>query len=233
MLGIITARGGSKGIPQKNIKLLAGKPLIAWTIEAALKSPSLGRLIVSTDDLAIAEVCRNMKVEVPFIRPSELAQDQSSHISVIEHALDWLDTNEQYCPDYIMLLQPTSPLRQTDDIEGAIKFGFDHKCSSLLSVCEASHHPWLAKIIQSDGRMTDFLSNTLNYQRRQDFPEIYVPNGAIYFIRRGDLLQYRSFVTPNTIAYKMPTERSLDIDTPWDFYLANLILNDRERHGQN
>jgi CMP-N,N'-diacetyllegionaminic acid synthase len=121
IIGLITARGGSKSIPRKNIKMLAGKPLIAWTIEAAQKSKDLSRIVVSTDDTEIADVARQWGAEVPFIRPEELARDGSSSISAVLHTVHWLDENEGYCPDYIMLLQPTSPFRTTEDIQKSIE----------------------------------------------------------------------------------------------------------------
>jgi CMP-N,N'-diacetyllegionaminic acid synthase len=227
IIGLITARGGSKSVPGKNIKLLAGKPLIAWTIEVALRCKDLSRIIVSTDDEKIAEVARQWGAEVPFIRPPELSQDDSSHISVVLHAIRWLEEKEGYCPDYIMLLQPTSPFRTTADIQQAINLAKDRDAVAVASVSNTKTHPYLCKRILDDGALTEFMKTDIEYLRRQVFPAAYVENGAIYLSKRSSLLQDQVFLPEGTIAYVMPEERSLDIDTPWDWYMAELILKDQ------
>ena len=227
ILALITARGGSKGIPGKNIKPLAGKPLIAWTIETALASRSLARVIVSTDDTEIAEVSREWGAEIPFLRPVELAQDASSHISVVEHALQWVETNDHWLPDYVLLLQPTSPFRMVEDIDGAIEVARQKDANAVLGVCPAHNHPYLTKRILDDGTLADFISVDMAYMRRQDLLPAYVINGAIYLNKSSSLLQQRSFFPPGALPYIMLPERSMDIDTPWDFYLADLILRNR------
>ena len=227
VLGIITARGGSKGIPRKNISPLAGKPLIVWTIEAALNSHSLRRVIVSTDDAEIAQVCRGHEAEVPFMRPDELARDDSPHMDVVIHAVNWLMTHENYCPDYIMLLQPTSPLRTAVDIDAAVALALQRAADGIVSVSEAPDHPYLIKRIAGDGNLVDFVKTPKGYLPRQLFPPAYVVNGAIYLARRDMLLQQRTWYTDRTYPYIMPPERSLDVDTPWDLYLSDLVLRDR------
>ena len=227
ILALVTARGGSKGIPGKNIKPLAGKPLIAWTIEAALASRSLARVIVSTDDASIAEVSRDWGAETPFLRPAELAQDASSHISVVEHALHWVETNDHWLPDYVLLLQPTSPFRTVEDIDGAVEAARQKNAQAVVGVCPAHNHPYLTKRILEDGKLADFISVDMAYMRRQDLPPAYVINGAIYLNKCDVLLKQRTFLPPGTLPYVMPLERSMDIDTPWDFYLAELILRER------
>lgn len=230
IVGLVTARGGSKSIPRKNVKPLAGKPLIAWTVEAALQSCGLNRVIVSTDDNEIAQVAQEWGAEVPFMRPSELAQDDSPHIAVVEHAIRWLATHDNLRPDYIMTLQPTSPLRTAGDIDAAIQIAETHTAIAVVSVCEMGHHPYLSKRILPDGTLADFVSSDIAYMRRQALPPAYVLNGAIYLNYCESLLHNQTFLPQCTYAYIMPLERSLDIDTPWDLYLADLILKDRMRH---
>ena len=231
-MGLITARGGSKSIPRKNIKLLAGKPLIAWTIEAARKSKELNRIVVSTDDEEIAEVAREWGAEVPFIRPSELARDDSSSISVVLHAIHWMEENEGYCPDYVMLLQPTSPFRTVEDIQQSVELATKHREVAVVSVCEAVHHPYECKRVLGDETLADFISTDIVYLRRQDMPPAHALNGAIYLCQRMSLLKDQTFYPEGAIAYIMPSDRSLDIDTMWDWHLAELILKDqKDQHG--
>jgi N-acylneuraminate cytidylyltransferase/CMP-N,N'-diacetyllegionaminic acid synthase len=225
-IGLITARGGSKSIPRKNIKLLAGKPLIAWTIEAALQRKELSRVIVSTDDEEIAEVAKQWGAEVPFIRPSELARDDSSSISAVLHAIHWMEENELFCPDYVMLLQPTSPFTTAEDIHQSIELARKHRAVAVVSVCEAVHHPYDCKRVLGDKTLADFISTDIVYLRRQDLPPAYAFNGAIYLSQRMALLRDQTFSPEGTIAYVMPKERSLDVDSIWDWHLAELIMKD-------
>jgi CMP-N,N'-diacetyllegionaminic acid synthase len=229
VIGLITARGGSKGIPGKNIKMAAGKPLIEWTIQAALESQLLCRVIVSTDDDAIATVALSAKAEVPFLRPKELAGDASPHILTTEHAIQWLHEQEDCQPDYILLLQPTSPLRTASDIDGAIRLAIDRNASDVVSVCEAQHHPFLTYRLGDDGTLSPLVQTEIGYLRRQDLPTAYATNGAIYLNKRESLLQRRCHTPPGTLAYVMPQHRSLDVDTAWDFLVAELLLENRLR----
>ena len=227
VLALITARGGSKGLLQKNVLSLAGKPLIAWTIEAALQTRRLRRVLISTDDEEIAQVAREWGAEVPFIRPPELAQHDSDHISVVEHAIHWLEEHGAACSDYIMLLQPTSPLRTAEDIDAAIQIAETRDAIAVVSVCPTKHHPYLSKRVLEDGTLINFVSSDVTDLRRQVLPLAYALNGAIYLNRYKSLLDDRTFLPRSTYAYIMPPERSLDIDTPWDFYLAELLLRDK------
>lgn len=229
IIGLITARGGSKAVPRKNIRLVAGKPLIAWTIQAAQQSQSLGRVIISTDNLEIAEVAREWGAEVPFMRPPELAQDDSSHHDVVIHALRWLESQPAAPPDYLMLLQPTSPLRTAEDIDRAIALAIEKDADAVVSVSPAHDHPYLSKQISTDGKMLDFVTRPKGYLPRQALPPAYALNGAIYLVRRSLLLESEDWYTDNTYAYVMPPERSIDIDSPWDLHLVELILGDA--HG--
>ena len=224
VIGLITARGGSKSIPRKNVKPLAGKPLITWTIEAALQSRGLSQVIVSTDDQEIAQVAREWGAKVPFMRPSELAQDGSPHIAVVEHAVRWLAEHDNAHPDYIMTLQPTSPLRTAGDIDAAIQIAETRAAIAVVSVCETDHHPYLAKRVLPDGTLADFVSSDIAYLRRQALPPAYVLNGAIYLNRCESLLRDQTFLPEGTFAYIMPPGRSLDIDTQLDFRFAEFML---------
>ena len=229
ILGLIPARGGSKGIPGKNIKYLAGKPLIAWTIESALKSKTCSRLIVTTDDEKIARVAREWGADVPFIRPKILATDTSTSISVVEHALIWLEENEQNFPEYIMLLQPTSPLRTRADICNCVDIARTKKAIAVVSVCEANPHPYIVKKISETGTLENFIPMEKVYDRRQDMPLAYALNGAIYLNRCDSLLSTHSFTPEGTLAYIMPKERSIDIDSPVDFQIAEFLLQTLNR----
>jgi CMP-N,N'-diacetyllegionaminic acid synthase len=229
VIGLITARGGSKGVPKKNVRAVGGRPLIAWTIEAARGSSMLGRVIVSTDDPEIADVAIEWGAEVPFMRPPELAKDASSHISVVTHAIEWLDREEGCRPEYVLLLQPTSPLRTAEDIDGAIRMATEKRAEAVVGVTETHVHPYLTRRITCEGTLIDFVPCDIAYARRQDLPPAFFVNGAIYLNRRESLLGKQKFVPEGTYGYVMPEERSLQVDTAWDLHLIDLVLNDRER----
>jgi CMP-N,N'-diacetyllegionaminic acid synthase len=221
----VVARGGSKSLPRKNLAPLAGRPLIAWTIEAALRCRDVDRVVVSTDDDEIAAVARAQGAEVPFMRPPELAEDSTPTMPVIVHALRWLEAEQGYVPDAVVLLQPTSPLRTADDITGVVALARERSADSVISVSLAWSHPHLAKRIAGDGRLEDFIAHP-KVDRRQDLEPVYSLNGAIYLARRAALLENQTFYGPNTYAYVMPPERSLDVDTAWDLHLCDLVLRD-------
>ncbi len=164
------------------------------------------------------------------MRPADLAQDDTPGIEPVLHAAHWLNENDGYRPDLIMLLQPTSPLRIPEDIDRAIELIREKKADAVVSVTPVEEHPYLMKRIDGAGRMTDFIKLEQPIDRRQDLPEIYVLNGAIYLARYEVLVEQKTFYTDNTLSLVMPVERSLDIDTPWDLYLADLILKDRQGH---
>ncbi len=227
IMGLITARGGSKDIPKKNVKMLASKPLIAWSIEAAKQSLDLDRIVVSTDDDEIADIAVKWGANVPFIRPDFLAQDNSPHIDVVIHAIDWLKENQHYLPDYVMLLQPTSPFRTANDIDAAIEIAERNNADSVISVCESPAHPYLNRKISDQGLLSDFVERPSGYLRRQEFPKAYCENGAIYLVKRDIIINRRILNPENTFSYIMKPECSLDIDTLWDFQLAEMILKNR------
>jgi N-acylneuraminate cytidylyltransferase/CMP-N,N'-diacetyllegionaminic acid synthase len=206
---------------------VGGKPLIAWSIEAALSSSTLSRVMVSTDSPEIAQVAADFGAEVPFLRPAELATDEAPHIAVLEHVVQWLEQESQTPPDYLMTLQPTSPLRTAVDIDRAVVIAQTYEAIAVVSVCETGHHPYLAKTITEKGMLRDFLQNEVESLRRQDLPPVYALNGAIYLNRAESIRKDRTLVPKGTYAYIMPPERSLDIDAPWDLHLADLILRDK------
>ena len=224
IVAVITARGGSKGIPQKNLKTVLGKPLIAYSIEAALQTKTLTRTIVSTDDKTIAEVSAQYGAEVPFLRPEHLATDTATSIAVLQHAVTYLAEQEGYKTDITVCLQPTSPLCSAEDIDQAINLCLQSGADSVVSLCQAKHHPfWMKKIV--DGRVHSFIEeDEQHYTRRQDLPPVYQLNGALYVTRTKILLEQNLMLGEHTIPYIMPQERSIDIDTPADLRLAECIL---------
>jgi len=225
ILGLIPARGGSKGLPRKNIKPLLGKPLIAWTIEQALASKYLDRVVVSTDDKEIAEISKKYRADISFIRPKELAEDNAKRIEVVLHTIDWFrenDKRKQY--DLIMLLQPTSPLRNSEDIDKAIELLFLKEAKAIVSVCEVDHHPLWANTLSKDGSMKDFIRKEIMNKNRQELPIFYRLNGAIYLAYCDYIKEQESFFGENTFAYIMPRERSIDIDDEIDFELVEILI---------
>lgn len=212
VLGLITARGGSKGLPRKNVLTVGGKPLIGWTIEAALKSKSIERVVLSSDDDEIMGVGKTWGCEVPFQRPARLANDTASSMDVVLHALGHLQGYE-----YLILLQPTSPLRTAADIDAAFDLLQSTGAPSCVSVCEVDQSPYWMFRIKDGSKVERMLPEEDSATRRQDLPPIYVLNGAIYVARVEWLRQSKSFLGEGCVAYVMPKERSLDIDNAEDF----------------
>jgi len=219
ILGIIPARGGSKGIFRKNLKLLAGKPLIAWTIEEAKKSHYLDRIILSSEDAEIIATAKTLGCEVPFVRPVELARDDTPGIEPVIHALNCL--GEPF--DYVVLLQPTSPLRSVADIDGCIRFCVREGAPACISVTLTEKHPYWMHTIDEHHRLHPVLPAAQPVQRRQDLPPVYLENGAVLMAQTDYLLKEKSFITHETVAYVMPPERSWDIDNERDFYYCSLL----------
>ena len=225
VLGIITARGGSKGIPRKNVKLLAGKPLIAHTIETAKESGVFDRIIVSTDDAEIADVAKQYGAEVPFMRPSELAGDSTPTLPVLVHALKWLKENESYEPDAVMLLQPTAPLRKPEHIREAVELFTKSGANSVVSVSEVPghHNPHWQFNLDNEQRISIFTGEAFSdiIKRRQDLPKTYTRNGAIYLFKTSLLFAATpSFYGNDIRAFLMDEASSVNIDTPADFQEA-------------
>jgi N-acylneuraminate cytidylyltransferase/CMP-N,N'-diacetyllegionaminic acid synthase len=223
VLYIIPARGGSKGLPNKNIKLLDGIPMIAYSIRAALSSQYKGLVVVSTDDDKIATIAKQYGADVPFIRPAELAQDSSSTVDVIVHALEYYKS-KGFTFDIIVLLQPTSPLRNHSDIENCIELLKKNNADAVVSVCENEHHPLWSNELPSDGSMKFFLREEVKGKNRQQLPKSYRLNGAVYVSKVSSFLKHKGFIHEGTYAFVMPQDRSVDIDTEIDFKLAELLL---------
>lgn len=223
VLALITARGGSKGLPRKNVLIAGGKPLIAWTVEAAISAECVDRVVLSSDDDEIMTAARAAACEVPFSRPAHLASDTASSIDVVLHALDHLPGYE-----YVVLLQPTSPLRTAADIDAAFALMLESGSPSCVSVCEADQNPYWMYRVEADSKLKRLLPEMEGITRRQDLPPIYVLNGAIYIARIDWLRANKSFVGAETLAYLMPKERSLDIDTAEDFEIFRAKIEGRK-----
>jgi CMP-N,N'-diacetyllegionaminic acid synthase len=221
VLAIIPARGGSKGIPRKNIKLLAGKPLIAWTIEEAKKSKYIDRLILSSEDEEIIKIVREYDCDVPFVRPEELARDNTPGIEPVIHALNTL--KEKY--DYVVLLQPTSPLRQVEDIDGCIERCISSKAKACVTISESNKSPYWMYRIDNAYHLNPLIEAGMGAHRRQDLPKLYALNGAVYVSKTNWIERNREFITQETVAYIMPVERSFDIDTVLDFKICDFLLS--------
>jgi N-acylneuraminate cytidylyltransferase/CMP-N,N'-diacetyllegionaminic acid synthase len=220
VLGLIPARGGSKGIPKKNIRNIAGKPLISWTIETALAS-NVSSVVVSTDDLEIADLAKEHGADVPFIRPRELSLDDTPGISVAKHAIDLLPGY-----DALILLQPTSPLRSSEDINNCLRKKEIHQAPSVVSVVECRNHPHWAYSMTESERLLPFEAKAA--VRRQNLPPAFSLNGAIYLAGYDQLRNSQSFIDKNTVAYLMPNERSVDIDDYFDWRIAEMLLKERQ-----
>lgn len=231
VLGLVTARGGSKGVPRKNLRLVAGRPLIAWTLDAAKASRLITRVLVSTDDPEIALVARAEGVEAPFLRPAEYAGDASPHIDAVLHALDWLISNRGESYDYVCLLQPTSPLRTAEDIDGALELAISRDPDAVVSVSPSPVHPHLLYHMDALSALTPLLPPLQGYARRQDLPAAFVLNGAIYVNRVEALRRDRCFTPPGALGFFMPQERSLDIDEEAGLRAAENAL--AARHPQS
>lgn len=212
VLAVIPARGGSKGVPGKNILPVGGRPLIGWTIAAARESVHVDRAIVSTDDEEIMAVARDEGGETPYRRAPSLATDTATSVDVV---LDALERVPGY--DIVVLLQPTSPLRTAADIDAALRLMIDRQAPGCVSVCEATEHPWLMFRADGEGRLDSYCAPPQGSSlRRQDLPPAYMLNGAVYAVQTVRLVGTRRFFVPGeTVPYVMPIEKSHDIDT-WD-----------------
>ncbi len=232
VLGIIPARGGSKGIPRKNIRQLAGKPLIAYTILAARAARTLTRTVVSTEDPEIAEVAKAWGAEVPFTRPADMACDRASVWPVVRHATEALEAQEGKAYDAVVLLQPTSPLRQAEDIDGCIQQLFSLDAELVLTGCLSKASPYFNLL--EPKAMLPWVQPMAQYPkagipRRQEAAPVYSINGAIYALKRETLETLENQMLLDRLAiYEMPSHRSVDIDHREDWLLAEALLEDRQ-----
>ncbi len=228
LLALIPARGGSKRLPRKNILSFLGQPLISWTIQAGLESKFVDRLVVSTEDVEISEVSKKWGADVPFLRRGELATDSAETFDVILDVLTKLNAlGERF--DYLLLLQPTSPLRTAHHIDESIKLLLEKNADSVISVTEIDHPIEWTSTLPIDLSMDEFFSSPLVTTRSQNYPTRYRLNGAIYLLRISCMLSNSSlFLKNGAYAYKMERQHSIDIDTVEDFIFAETIAKNRE-----
>ncbi len=224
ILAIIPARGGSKGVYRKNIRDLNGKPLISYTIEAAKKSKYINRLVVSTDDIEIAEISKKYGAEIPCLRPESLSGDVSPTIDCVVHMLNYLKQTEEYIPTHIMLLQCTSPLRNFKHIDEAVEKLKNSNENALISVCESEVNPYWTNVFEGEV-LKPFIKYGYKITRRQDLPDVYRVNGAIYLIKTELFLEEKTFQPSSLTGYIMDSYHSIDIDTELDFKIAEVIMN--------
>lgn len=224
VLAVITARGGSKGVPGKNIRPAGGRPLIEWTIAAARESRYIDRLILSSDDPAIIEVAQQAGCEAPFRRAPVLASDEASSADVLVDALEKVPGH-----GIAILLQPTSPLRCAEDIDGALELMWAHGAPSCVTVRPADDHPYWTFQLDDNERLAPYCQPAEDPPaRRQDLPAAWCLNGAVYIVRTDWFLHTRRLISPETVAYRMPAARSVDIDTLDDFERLELALRDMQ-----
>jgi CMP-N,N'-diacetyllegionaminic acid synthase len=224
-IALVTARAASKGLPGKNVRELRGKPLINWSIEAAIEATSIDRVYISTDCATIADIAADAGAQVPFLRPAELAGDDTAHIDVVRHFLDWLDQGEPVNLEYLVLLQPTSPLRSAADIDAALALAHSTGADAVVGVTPCGKHPSLTCWREADGSLTPVLNDLPPGARRQSLRTAYAINGAVYVNRPASLRQTGSFYPSGFMGYVMPESRSLDIDTHWDWYMVEQAMS--------
>jgi CMP-N,N'-diacetyllegionaminic acid synthase len=227
VLGLITARGGSKGIPRKNLAPCGGQPLLYWTCRAGVESKVLSRLVISSDDDELIEYAGRNGVETPFVRPAEFATDTASSLSVARHAMSWLQDNEGWRTDVLVLLQPTSPLRTAQHIDEAFAL-LGPSVDSVVSVVKVPHRfsPW-AVLVPEDGRVRDYWQGELPFDkhRRQDQPTLFARNGPAVIVTRAEVLETRSsFYGAHNVPYLMAVNESVDIDDRDDLDWADWLL---------
>ena len=223
ILCVIPARGGSKGLPGKNIKKLSGKPLIAYSIEQAKGAKYVDRVIVSTESRKIADIARRYGAEVPFMRPRKLATDDCSIIDVLLHAMDWMENNGKCKFDILVLLHATAPLRTSEDIDNSIKLLVDKKADNVFSVTEAHRNPYF-NMVEVCKNGTVGLVKSGSFVTRQSAPRVFDMNASIYVWWKDVLRKKKSVFLKKSRVYVMPRERSVDIDDYLDFRIAEMLL---------
>jgi len=223
-LGLVIARGGSRGLPGKNVALLQGRPLIAWTVAAARGARRLARVVASSDDAAIMAAAAAAGAQVPFTRPAALAGDVSSTVDVALHALDWLADREGYRPDVVAVLPATAPLRTAAHVDGALgALAADPAAEAVVAVTEAAYPPWWM-LEMRQARLHWLFPEGARADHRQQLPPAWQPNGSIYAIRVEALRAQRTFYPRQTLPYAMPREASVNVDAALDLALAELLL---------
>ncbi len=226
VLGLVPARGGSKGVKRKNVRSLVGRPLIAYAIEVGLSCPSIDRLVVSTDDGEIARIARVLGAEVPFMRPASLARDDTPMLPVLRHALECMERIHETIVSTVVLLDPTSPFRTVDDIDRALGLFYkDGGCHAVVSGCMARHSPEFNMVRLEEGRARLLMPTARHIGRRQDCPPSYDLDTTVWIYSREALMEIGERIPPDTRLYQVPEERSFHIDTEFDFMVAELLLN--------
>lgn len=233
IIGVIPARGGSKGIPRKNIKLLGGKPLLAYSIEAALACPLISDVVVSTDDPEIQQIAVSYKAQAPFLRPPELASDMALAIPTIQHAVAMMESlrsgEQSFRYDYVVMLQPTTPFRSAQDLSEALGKLVNSDADGLISVIPVGNwHPIKMKRIDA-GYLNDYQYWPVENPPRQSLPPVYMVNGAMYATKRDVLMEQSTFRGAKCLPYVMPEERSVNIDTEIDFLIAEYYLGRNQK----
>lgn len=232
VIALIPARGGSKGIPRKNIVPFCGRPLIVHTIETSIQTNVFDRIIVSTDDDEIADISRRHNAEVPFLRPKELSQDDTKDFAVFAHTLHWLQEHEGYTPDLVFYLRPTAPLRKVDDIYRTLEKITATNCDSVRTVCLAEHHPYrMARLVEDIPSPIMPEVKTIVPHRRQELPPIFRWNGLVDALHSRNALYYSTMFGKDIRAVITPRERSIDIDESIDLFLAECIFSSKYRDG--
>jgi CMP-N-acetylneuraminic acid synthetase len=229
VLGLTLARGGSKSVPRKNIKLIAGVPLIGYTIAEALKSNLITRYIVSTDDEEIQQVAIECGADAPFLRPSEFSTDEASSVAAMQHAVDWVEQQEGVKYDYIVELMCTNPMKSVEDIDASIEKLISTQADSVIAVHQLEdHHPARIKKLVDD-KIVDFCIAEIPESRRQDLkPEAYIRSGSIYALKRDYLMvDGKRYGSDNSRPYILPKERAVNIDTEIDFMIAEQLIKNR------
>jgi len=227
ILGVIPARGGSKGVPRKNIRLLGGKPLISYTVREALACPLLTDVVVSTDDEEIRRIALECGAQAPFLRPTELSGDRVLAIPTIQHAVREMETRTGRNYDFVVMLQPTTPLRTADDLTAALARLIAEGADGIISVVDVDNwHPMKMKKFVDD-RLVDYEAPAVENPPRQTLPKVFMVNGALYASRRDVLMNLNSFKGDFCLGHIMPPERSVNIDSEADFVLAEYYLRNR------
>ena len=231
-IAIIPARGGSKRLPGKNLMMLAGKPLIAWTTEAAIESGVFDRVVVSTDNWEMAVLAAQFGAEVPFMRPEELALDNTPSIEVLIHAVNELLAGKETHWTHLACLQPTSPLRTAENIREAVKLLEEKQADAIVSVCKSEHSPLWSNTLPTSLSLDAFIPESIQKTPSQQLPAYYRLNGALYFCRISRMIEERTlFLKTGAYAYRMSRKDSIDIDDQVDFDLAGIYLGQRGSQG--
>lgn len=225
-LAIIPARSGSKGLPNKNIKPLCGKPLMAWSIEVGLQSDYIDEVVVSTDSQEYAEIAKSYGAQVPFLRPKELSSDTSTTFDSIKHTIDFYKEELKKEFDYIVLLEPTSPLRQISDIDNAIKILFETQdADSIVGICKTeSQNPAFLISLTPNHTIQGYINKDFHPIRRQDIKDIYFFEGTIYISKTHSLLEHKNFYHSRTLGYEVPKWKSLEVDDEDDFLMIEAMM---------